>query len=105
MQLARRRLADLFPTIRFTTEQETRPLFFSSPAMFSNQVAQFFSEVEEEGVRKELKAIEQSAGRRPEDKKEEKVCLDIDLLSFDDRVLKPEDLKREYIVKGLKELQ
>lgn len=105
MLLARRRLADLFPGIRFTTEQETKPLFFRSPALFSNQVAQFFSDVEEEGVRKELKAIEQSAGRRPEDKKEEKVCLDIDLLAFDDRVLKPEDLKREYIVRGLEELQ
>ncbi|KAB4311907.1 2-amino-4-hydroxy-6-hydroxymethyldihydropteridine pyrophosphokinase [Bacteroides thetaiotaomicron] len=89
--LARRRLVDLFPTIRFTSEQETRPLFFS--------------EAEEERVRKELKAIEQSAGRRPEDKKEEKVSLDIDLLSFDDRVLKPEDLKREYVVKGLEELK
>ena len=97
--LARRRLVDLFPTIRFTSEQETRPLFFRSPALFSNQVAMFFSEAEEERVRKELKAIEQSAGRRPEDKKEEKVSLDIDLLSFDDRVLKPEDLKREYVVK------
>ena len=103
--LARRRLVDLFPTIRFTSEQETRPLFFRSPALFSNQVAMFFSEAEEERVRKELKAIEQSAGRRPEDKKEEKVSLDIDLLSFDDRVLKPEDLKREYVVKGLEEIQ
>ncbi len=44
---------------------------FKSPALFSNQVAQFFSEAEEEKVRKELKAIEQSAGRRPGDKKEE----------------------------------
>ena len=103
--LARRRLVDLFPTIRFTSEQETRPLFFRSPALFSNQVAMFFSDAEEERVRKELKAIEQSAGRRPEDKKEEKVSLDIDLLSYDDRILRPEDLKREYIVKGLEELK
>ena len=91
--LARKRLA------------ETQPLFFRSPALFSNQVALFFSEAEEEKVKKELKAIEKCAGRRPEDKKEEKVCLDIDLLFFDDRVLKPEDLKREYIVKGLEELK
>ena len=63
---------DLFPTIRFTSEQETRPLFFRSPALFSNQVAMFFSDAEEERVRKELKAIEQSAGRRPEDKKDRK---------------------------------
>lgn len=103
--LARKRLVDLFPTIRFTSEQETRPLFFRSPAPFSNQVAIFFSEAEEEKIRKELKAIEKSAGRCPEDKKKEKICLDIDLLSFDDRVLKPEDLKREYIIKGLEELK
>lgn len=105
MFFARQKLADLFPSIRFTSEQETQPLFFRSPALFSNQVAQFFSEAGEERVRKELKAIEKSAGRCPEDKKEEKVCLDIDLLAFDDRVLKPEDLKREYIVKGLEELK
>ena len=92
---------DLFPTVRFTSKQETRPLFFRRPALFSYQVAMFFSDAEEERVRKELKAIEQSAGRRPEDKKEEKVSLDIDLLSYDDRILRPEDLKREYIVKGL----
>lgn len=103
--LARRKLTDLFPSIRFTSEQETQPLFFSSPALFSNQVALFFSEAEEERVKKELKAIEKIAGRRPEDKQKEKVCLDIDLLSFDDRVLKPDDLKREYVVKGLKELK
>ena len=79
--LARKRLADLFPSIRFTTERETQPLFFRSPALFSNQVALFFSEAEEEKVKKELKAIENCAGRRPE------------------------DLKREYVVKGLEELK
>ena len=55
--LARKRLADLFPSIRFTTERETQPLFFRSPALFSNQVALFFSEAEEEKVKKELKAF------------------------------------------------
>ena len=105
LALARKRLAELFPGIRFSKEEETKPLFFRRPNLFSNQVALFFSEAEEEKVKKELKAIEKCAGRRPEDKKEEKVCLDIDLLSFDDRVLKPEDLKREYIVKGLEELK
>jgi 2-amino-4-hydroxy-6-hydroxymethyldihydropteridine diphosphokinase len=40
-----------------------------------------------------------------EDKKKEKVCLDIDLLVFDDRILRPEDLQREYVRKGLEELK
>ena len=103
--LARRRLTSLFPSIRFTGEQETRPLFFRNPALFSNQVARFYTDADAERVVKELKTIEKEAGREKEDKKREKVCLDIDLLVFDNRVLKPEDLKRDYILKGLEELK
>ena len=103
--LARRRLTALFPSIRFTGEQETRPLFFRNPALFSNQVARFYTDADAERVVKELKTIEKEAGRGKEDKKREKVCLDIDLLVFDNRVLKPEDLKRDYILKGLEELK
>ena len=103
--LARRRLTALFPSIRFTGEQETRPLFFRNPALFSNQVARFYTDADAERVVKELKTIEKEAGREKEDKKREKVCLDIDLLVFDNRVLKPEDLKRDYILKGLEELE
>lgn len=103
--LARRKLTALFPSIRFTGEQETRPLFFRNPALFSNQVARFYTDADAERVVKELKTIEKEAGREKEDKKREKVCLDIDLLVFDNRVLKPEDLKRDYILKGLEELK
>lgn len=103
--LARRKLEELFPTVRFASEQETQPLFFKNPALFSNQIALFFSETEEANVQKELKTIEYSAGRRLEDKEKEKVCLDIDLLSFDDRILKPKDLRRDYIIKGIEELK
>ena len=103
--LARRRLTALFPSIRFTGEQETRPLFFRNPALFSNQVARFYTDADAERVVKELKTIEKEAGREKEDKKREKVCLDIDLLVFDNRVLKPKDLKRDYILKGLEELK
>ena len=103
--LARRRLTALFPSIRFTGEQETRPLFFRNPALFSNQVARFYTDADAERVVKELKTIEKEAGREKEDKKREKACLDIDLLVFDNRVLKPEDLKRDYILKGLEELK
>jgi len=103
--LARRRLTALFPSIRFTGEQETRPLFFRNPALFSNQVARFYTDADAERGVEELKTIEKEAGREKEDKKREKVCLDIDLLVFDNRVLKPEDLKRDYILKGLEELK
>ncbi len=105
LSLARHRLRELFPSIRFASEQETQPLFFKNPALFSNQVAQFFSEATEEMIQEELKTIEKFAGRLSEDKKKEKVCLDIDLLIFDNRILRPDEMEREYIMKGLEELK
>lgn len=104
MALARQRLTALFPDIRFSKEEETEPLFFHSLNLFSNQVARFVSGKRVEEVLARLKAIEREAGRLPEEKKREIVRLDIDLLSCDETVYKPEDLKRDYIVRGLKQL-
>lgn len=103
--LARRKLMDLFPDICFTSEQETHPLYFKNSALFSNQLAFFCTEQAEEKLVKELKAIELSAGRCPEDKEKERICLDIDLLSYDGRILRPNDIQREFVVKGLEELK
>ena len=72
LSLARKRLKELFPGIRFSSC---------------------------------LKAIEREAGRMPEEKKQEIVRLDLDLLSCDDTVYKPDDLKRDYICRGLKEIE
>ena len=72
--------------------------------MFSNQVAEFVTELDEECGVDELKAIEREAGRRPGDKVKEKICLDIDLLMYDGKILRPKDMKQEYVRKGLKEL-
>lgn len=104
LALARRRLEELFSGIRFSKEEETKPLLFCRPELFSNQVARFTSNSGAEEVVLRLKNIEREAGRTPEDKKLEIVRLDIDLLSCDDTVYKPEDLKRDYIVRGLLQL-
>ena len=101
MVLARRKLVELFPSISFTPERETEPLHLKNPALFSNQLATFFTGEEMETVKKALKQIERLSGRTPEDKKIEKVSLDIDLLSYNDKILKPEDWRREYIQKDL----
>ncbi|MEY8687833.1 2-amino-4-hydroxy-6-hydroxymethyldihydropteridine diphosphokinase [Bacteroides sp. AN502(2024)] len=98
---ARQKLTELFSSICFAPELETQPLFFKNPALFSNQVVLFFSDKEEETVRKMLKEIERRSGRHPEDKKQEKVCLDIDMLLYDNQILKPEDWQRRYIQQSL----
>lgn len=103
-QLAHQRLLSLFPGICFSEAQETEPMGLQNPALFKNQVGRFHTDRVMNQVIEKLKAIEHEAGRRPEDKAIERVCLDIDLLSYGDCVLKPVDLKRDYIVKGLEEL-
>ncbi|MDO4163903.1 MAG: 2-amino-4-hydroxy-6-hydroxymethyldihydropteridine diphosphokinase [Bacteroides sp.] len=105
LALARRRLSELFPGIRFSEEEETRPLFFRRPEMFSNQVARFISDSGADEITSQLKAIEREAGRRPEEKAQEIVKLDLDLLSCDSIIYKPEDLKRDYIRRGLEGLR
>lgn len=104
LELARRRLSELFPGIRFSAEEETEPLFFRRPNLFSNQVARFMSDWQASEVTARLKSIEKEAGRTSEEKKQEIVRLDIDLLVCDSVIYKPEDLKRDYIARGLKEL-
>ena len=88
----------------FLQKRYTEPLFFRRQALFANQVARFTSDSDAGEVILHLKNIEREAGRTPEEKKQEIVRLDIDLLSCDSRVYKPEDLKRDYIIRGLKEL-
>jgi len=51
-----------------------------------------------------LKAIEKAAGRSKELKAVGIIPIDIDLIQWNDLVLKPEDLTRSYVRKGLDEL-
>lgn len=104
LPMARRKLKALFPSICFATEVETEPLHLTNTALFSNQVAMFTTCIEEKEVIQALKQIEFEAGRRPEDKKAERVCLDIDLLAYDSEILKPEDMQRPYIRQGVEEV-
>lgn len=105
LALARKRLSDFFPGIRFSTEEETTPLYLHRPDLFSNQVARFMSDRQAGEVIARLKTIEQEAGRTSEEKEQEIVRLDIDLLACDSMIYKPEDWKRDYIVRGLQELE
>lgn len=104
LPLARRKLQALFPSVCFATEVETEPLHLTNTALFSNQVAMFTTCMEEKEVILALKQIEFEAGRRPEDKTVERVCLDIDLLAYDSEILKAEDMQRPYIRQGVEEV-
>lgn len=96
LQAARMALLQAFPDIRFSAELETKAIggHFLSP--FGNQLARFTTHLPAEDIRCALKQIERDNGRTPEDKARGIVRLDIDLLKYDERILKPEDMERDF---------
>ena len=104
MAYAQRELKKHFPTIRFSEEMETEAIGSRFLSPFSNQVASFETTLSSEKVRAILKQIERDLGRLPEEKPQGVIRIDIDLLMYDDCVLKPADLERDFVKEGLKSL-
>ena len=104
MAYAQRDLKKHFPTIRFSEEMETEAIGSRFLSPFSNQVASFETTLSSEEVRAILKQIERDLERLPEEKPQGVIRIDIDLLMYDDCVLKPADLERDFVKEGLKSL-
>ena len=104
LSAARTVLLSHFPDIRFSQEMVTEAIGTGFLSPFHNQVAHFTTRLSTEEVRAILKGIEQSQGRLPKDKANGIVKLDIDLLIYDDGILKPKDLERKFVLEGMKEL-
>lgn len=98
---ARKVLSEAFPDIHFGELMETQAIGSGFHSPFSNQLARFTTTLSSESVRNLFKELERHSGRLPGDKAQGIVKLDIDLLTFDNKVLKPEDMKREYIRRGI----
>lgn len=90
-------LQRLFPGIEWGEIVETQPERMSNPQPFLNRAARFHTSLAMKEVRNLLKEIEQTNGRTPQSKEEGRIPLDIDLLTYDQQVLKPLDLKKEYV--------
>lgn len=104
MKAARKALTSTFRDIRFGTEMVTEAIGKKFLSPFSNQVAKFSTALHSEEVRVILKQIERDNGRLPEEKEYGIVKIDIDLLKYDDTVLKPNDLKKDFVQVGLSKL-
>ena len=104
VEAARQLLKVSFPHIRFAPEVYTRPVGCHNPESFLNQVALLKTSLPQPSVSQLLKEIETTIGRTPEDKIKEQIVIDIDLVWWNNVPLKPSDLSREYIRKGIEEL-
>ena len=87
--------------IHFGEMMETEAVGSGFHSPFSNQLAKFSTTLSPDSVRDLFKELERRSGRIPEDKAQGVVKLDIDLLVFDNKILKPEDMEREYIRRGM----
>lgn len=91
-----------FPDIRWGKAVNTLPEGDQSKTpSYLNRIACFRTTLEANEVARICKEIERENGRTPEDKDKGLVPLDIDLLKYDNRVLKPADLSKDYVRKAM----
>ena len=101
MERAAEMLRAHFVFIQFSQPVYTEPIDCPLSTTFLNRVAVLYSEESPARIKDVLKDIECCIGRKPEDKSCGRVPIDIDLLQWNDQILKAEDLTREYVLDGI----
>lgn len=100
---AKRYIQALFPGILFSHELWTTPIGMRS-ARFLNCVGVAVTGMERSAVCQKLKDIERSCGDRQEDRRQNIVRMDIDLLCYGHRREHEKDWQRPYIRQLMKEM-
>ncbi|WP_418894650.1 2-amino-4-hydroxy-6-hydroxymethyldihydropteridine diphosphokinase [Limibacterium fermenti] len=94
---AKRMLHHIFPEINFTPTIINMPGEGLYPYPFRNALAMFQSDLTSKEIIEKVKRIESALGRTPQDKEIGKVVIDIDVLKYDDEILRPSDYERNYV--------
>ena len=90
-------LLSYFPNIQFTVNIESEPYGENYKNWFLNTLGYFESDLSKDELISYFKNIEKSMGRSNDDKAEGKVIIDIDLLKWNNEILKPDDFERNYV--------
>lgn len=90
-------LCDYFISVYFSDIVYTDPIGEIQNGLFLNQVAIAYTPECPEEINKAFKQMESRLGRTPESKGRGDIPIDIDLLRWNDQILKPDDLQREYV--------
>ncbi len=72
---------------------------------YLNIIAVIETAMDYETTRAHFKQIEKAAGRTPSDKATGLIPLDIDIVIFNDRIIKPGDFERPYFIHGYRLLR
>ena len=105
MAEAVRILRNQFVSIAFSNSVYTEPIGLTGSAPFLNWVAVAYTSEQPDEIKHLLKRIEYKLQRMPDDKNFGIVPIDIDLLQWNELILKPDDLRRYYIIEGIRALE
>lgn len=97
-------LRSYFSNIQFTSTIESEPYGTIYKDWFLNTLAYFETDLSKDKIQLKLKEIEKKMGRKPAHKAEGKIIIDIDLIQWNNEILKPEDFERNYMHKLLKQM-
>lgn len=100
---AKRMLLRTFEGIEFTSSIMSAPYDETHLFPFRNVLAAFETTLTKEEIIAKIKQIERAGGRTPYDKETGRINLDIDLLKYDDEILRPTDYERDYVQQLLRE--
>jgi len=105
VKIAKQLLQSFFGKLCFSETVSTPPVGdIQNSSPFLNLVAIACTSRDITEVKAGLKQIEYLLGRRPGDKAAGMIPIDIDLLKWNDLVIKPEDMEQDYIVCALQSL-
>ena len=94
---AKQKLDVVFPNIKYTPVCESNPYGLKYKRYFLNLLASFSTEKNPNEICLKMKQIESEMGRKTDDKSKGRVIIDIDLVRYDNEVLKPKDFERSYV--------
>ena len=90
-------LSYIFPEIIFSEPILSEPEDDNFKYLFRNILASFETDMRQDEIIYKIKQTERAVGRTPKDKYQGKVVIDIDLLKYDDEIIRPLDFEKEYI--------
>ncbi len=94
-----------YPGARFSTPEMADAVDLPEGSKpFLNLVAMLPTLEEKEELIAFLKELEEDVGRDPDDDEEGIIPMDLDLIEWNEEVVKPLDLVRPYVVSGLEEI-
>lgn len=94
-----------FPTIQFTETTVSEPFGNGYSDPFLNILAYMQTNLDKNDLIKQFKIIEKEMGRLVSHKKNGIVIIDIDLIKWDNQILKPDDFERNYMKELLLQVQ